>query len=72
MKKITIDRTEQWEYTAYGYDMEATGSSEMSAELNLLRKVINKIEALENYKYKMRQEQMTKKQELKDSGKYES
>ncbi len=42
MPKVTIKRTEQWEYTAWGYGEVATGGSEMSAELNLLRKVVNK------------------------------
>ena len=42
MPKVTIKRTEQWEYTAYGYGEEGKGSSEISAELNLLRKVVAK------------------------------
>lgn len=44
MKEITIDRTEQWEYTASGYGMAATACSEEIAELNLLRKVVDKLE----------------------------
>lgn len=42
MPKVTIKRTEQWEWTAWGYGEVATGSSEQSAELHLLRKVVNK------------------------------
>ncbi len=41
-KEIKIYRTEQWEWTAYGYGEEATGGSESDAELNLLRKVVKK------------------------------
>ena len=41
---ITIVRTEQWEYTAfYGKgkkSLRATGSSEISAERNLLRQIV--------------------------------
>jgi hypothetical protein len=41
---ITIVRTEQWEWTAvYGKGknrIRATGSSETTAELNLLRKMV--------------------------------
>ena len=40
---IKIYRTEQWEYTAYGFDMSATGSSETGAELNLMKKVNEKL-----------------------------
>jgi hypothetical protein len=43
-KRIKIKRTEQWEYTAYGYGEEGTGSSEVSAERNLLRKVVKKLQ----------------------------
>lgn len=46
--KVSIDRTEQWEYTAYGYGNMATGSSEQSAELNLLRKVLAEQEENKN------------------------
>jgi hypothetical protein len=42
--KVKIRRTEQWEWTATGYGEEATGGSEMSAELHLLRKVVKKFE----------------------------
>ena len=42
--RVSFMRTEQWETTAYGFDMEATGSGEQSAELHLLRKVIEKME----------------------------
>jgi len=42
--KITLLRTEQWEWTACGYGEKATGSSEHGAELHLLRKVIKSIE----------------------------
>jgi len=38
-KYISIDRTEQWEWAATCGDYSATGSSEQSAELNLLRKI---------------------------------
>jgi len=44
MKTIRIERTEQWEYTAYGYGMSTTGSSEINAERNLLRKVVDMLE----------------------------
>jgi hypothetical protein len=62
MKKIIIERTEQWEYTAYGYGIEATGSSEMSAELNLLRRVVD---MLEEDPVEERRQQLIKKEELK-------
>jgi len=39
---VEIIRTEQWEWTAYGYGEEAAGSSETNARLALLEKVINK------------------------------
>jgi len=41
-KKVLIYRSEQWEYTAYieGMDISGTGSSEVSAERNLLRKIV--------------------------------
>ena len=42
-KRITIKRTEHWEWTAYGYGEEGTGSSEVSAERNLLRKVVKNL-----------------------------
>tara|TARA_Y100000310_G_scaffold344334_1_gene456508 strand:- start:1159 stop:1347 length:189 start_codon:yes stop_codon:yes gene_type:complete len=38
---IEIHRTEQWEYTATGFGKTAEGSDSNSAELNLLRKVID-------------------------------
>ena len=41
-QQIKIERTEQWEYTAYGYGMSATGSSEISAKANLLEIVTEK------------------------------
>ena len=44
MKEIKIERTEQWEYTAYGYGFEATGTSDQSAENHLLRKVVTDLE----------------------------
>jgi hypothetical protein len=51
MSHIKIDRTEQWEWTAEGYGCIATGGSETTAELNLLRKVVANVaqmrEALE-------------------------
>lgn len=37
-KRITIERTEQWEYTASGFGMEVVGPSAVEAELKLLRK----------------------------------
>jgi len=43
MKQVKIDRTEQWEWTAEGYGCIATGGSETTAELNLLRKVVKKL-----------------------------
>lgn len=36
-KYISIDRSEQWEWTATCGDYSATGSSEQNAELKLLR-----------------------------------
>lgn len=41
--KVDITRTEQWEYTATGFGMSATGTSELSAERNLLRRVIEEL-----------------------------
>lgn len=43
-KRVTFKRTEQWEWTAYGYGEEGRGSSEVSAERNLLRKVVARME----------------------------
>jgi len=37
---IEIVRTEQWEYTASYKGLSATGSSETSAELHLLRLIL--------------------------------
>ena len=37
---ITIRRTEQWEWTATLGKISATGSSETSAELHLLRRIV--------------------------------
>jgi hypothetical protein len=42
--KVTIKRTEQWEWTATGYDKKGTGGSETTAELDLLRKVVKKLQ----------------------------
>jgi len=39
---IHIVQTEQWEYSAWGYGLEATGSDKSSAELALLRKAEKK------------------------------
>lgn len=44
--EITVERTEQWEYTAYGYGMFSTASSEEMAELYLLRKVVKQLEGI--------------------------
>lgn len=52
MDGIKIDRTEQWEYTAYGYELSATGTSELSAEKNLLEKLALKLKQ-ENEDYKL-------------------
>lgn len=52
MDEIKIDRTEQWEYTAYGYGLSATGTSELSAEKNLLEKLALKLKQ-ENEDYKL-------------------
>ena len=52
MDGIKIGRTEQWEYTAYGYELSATGTSELSAEKNLLEKLALKLKQ-ENEDYKL-------------------
>jgi len=39
-EKVKLLRTEQWEWTAYYNGISATGSSEESAELNVLRKYL--------------------------------
>lgn len=38
--RIHITRTEQWEWTASYRGLTATGSTQHSAELNLLRKLV--------------------------------
>jgi hypothetical protein len=42
--KVSVVRTGQWEYTAFGYGMTGKDTSEQGAELDLLRNYVKELE----------------------------